>query len=243
MCLLGTDDHCWLSEVEKTNWLQIINSVLQGANKVAKLLSTGTSVVTHCSDGWDRTPQITSLVQFILDPYYRTFKGFQVLIEKEWVSFGHNFCDRVGHTRPKDPSHVSPIFLIFLDCIFQIMDQFPCSVEFNEQLLFFIMENVYACRFGNFLFNSEKQAKEYRKLQRTVSIWDCVNDESKKYKNLLYKENKYPLYPVCTLKRLKLWSFYTRYMPSFSKKESPDPVIWLALRNYRRSNASSSKIV
>ena len=37
-----------------------------------------TSVIVHCSDGWDRTAQLTALAMMFLDPYYRTLIGFQV---------------------------------------------------------------------------------------------------------------------------------------------------------------------
>lgn len=32
----------------------------------------GRPVLVHCSDGWDRTPQIVALAKILLDPYYRT---------------------------------------------------------------------------------------------------------------------------------------------------------------------------
>ena len=41
------------------------------------------SVVVHCSDGWDRTSQITSLAMLLLDPFYRTLQGFQVSVMKQ----------------------------------------------------------------------------------------------------------------------------------------------------------------
>lgn len=38
----------------------------------------GGSALVHCSDGWDRTAQLTSLSQLMMDPYYRTVEGFKV---------------------------------------------------------------------------------------------------------------------------------------------------------------------
>jgi myotubularin-related protein 10/11/12 len=40
---------------------------------------------------------VASLVQVILDPYWRSLRGFQTLIQKEWVVLGHPFCTRLAH--------------------------------------------------------------------------------------------------------------------------------------------------
>lgn len=52
--------------------------------------------MVHCSDGWDRTAQLVAISEVCLDPYYRTIEGFEVLVEKEWISFGHKFSHRCG---------------------------------------------------------------------------------------------------------------------------------------------------
>ncbi|KAL2923060.1 Phosphatidylinositol-3-phosphatase myotubularin-1 [Bienertia sinuspersici] len=80
-----------------SGWLIHVQSVLAGAAWIAaRIAKESASVLVHCSDGWDRTTQLVSLASLLLDPYYRTFKGFQALVEKDWLAFGHLFSDRIG---------------------------------------------------------------------------------------------------------------------------------------------------
>ena len=104
----------WLSSLEYTGWFQHVLLVLGGAVSVVKCVTSKespSSALVHCSDGWDRTSQLVSLAELLLDPYYRTLEGFEVLVEKEWLSFGHKFHDRLGVGRGGywDESETSPI--------------------------------------------------------------------------------------------------------------------------------------
>uniref|UniRef100_A0A2K5VS35 phosphatidylinositol-3,5-bisphosphate 3-phosphatase n=1 Tax=Macaca fascicularis TaxID=9541 RepID=A0A2K5VS35_MACFA len=119
------DEARWLSNVDGTHWLEYIRMLLAGAVRIADKIESGkTSVVVHCSDGWDRTAQLTSLAMLMLDSYYRTIKGFETLVEKEWISFGHRFALRVGHGNDNHAdADRSPIFLQFIDCVWQMTRQ------------------------------------------------------------------------------------------------------------------------
>jgi myotubularin-related protein 6/7/8 len=81
----------------KSGWLKHIAGILEGAGLIARQVGLQHShVLIHCSDGWDRTSQLSALSQLCLDPYYRTLEGFMVLVEKDWLSFGHMFRHRAG---------------------------------------------------------------------------------------------------------------------------------------------------
>ena len=73
------EDRGWYSALEGTRWLEHINLLMACTRKIVLSLQDGISVFTHCSDGWDRTSQLTSLPMLCLDPYYRTIEGIPLL--------------------------------------------------------------------------------------------------------------------------------------------------------------------
>uniref|UniRef100_A0A8D2ICH6 Myotubularin n=1 Tax=Urocitellus parryii TaxID=9999 RepID=A0A8D2ICH6_UROPR len=223
----NVEESHWLSSLESTHWLEHIKLVLTGAIQVADKVSSGkSSVLVHCSDGWDRTAQLTSLAMLMLDSYYRSIEGFEILVQKEWISFGHKFASRIGHG---DKNHAdadrSPIFLQFIDCVWQMSKQFPTAFEFNEQFLITILDHLYSCRFGTFLFNCESARERQKVTERTVSLWSLINVNKEKFKNPFYtKEINRVLYPVASMRHLELWvNYYIRWNPRI-KQQQPNPV-------------------
>ncbi|KAH9989088.1 protein-tyrosine phosphatase-like protein [Russula compacta] len=84
--------------LRRSGWLRHQAAILEGTLLIVRNIHVNHShVLIHCSDGWDRTSQLSAVSQLCLDPYYRTTRGFQVLIEKDFLSFGHRFLDRCGH--------------------------------------------------------------------------------------------------------------------------------------------------
>uniref|UniRef100_A0A8C2G8R5 phosphatidylinositol-3,5-bisphosphate 3-phosphatase n=1 Tax=Cyprinus carpio TaxID=7962 RepID=A0A8C2G8R5_CYPCA len=211
------DEPHWHSSIDATHWLEYIRLLLAGAVKIAdKVESSKSSVVVHCSDGWDRTAQLTSLAMLMLDSYYRTLRGFQVLLEKEWISFGHKFAARVGHG---DENHASsersPLFVQFIDCVWQMMRQFPAAFEFNELFLITILDHLYSCLFGTFLYNSDQERVEKALNSKTVSLWSYINSQPEDFTNPFYVNyENHVLYPLASLRHLELWvGYYVRWNP------------------------------
>lgn len=207
----------WLTNIDQTHWLEYIRLLLAGAVRIADRLESGkTSVVVHCSDGWDRTAQLSSLAMLMLDSHYRTLHGFQVLLEKEWISFGHKFASRVGHG---DQNHAnserSPLFIQFIDCVWQMTRQFPSAFEFNELFLITILDHVYSCLFGTFLYNSELERVNKEVQSTTVSLWSYINSQPEDFTNPFFVDYEHHvIYPLASVRHLELWAgYYVRWNP------------------------------
>ncbi|XP_055085248.1 myotubularin-related protein 1a isoform X1 [Periophthalmus magnuspinnatus] len=211
------DEAHWHSAIDQTHWLEYIKLLLAGAVKVADKLESGkTSVVVHCSDGWDRTSQLTSLAMLMLDSHYRTIQGFQVLVEKEWISFGHKFSSRVGHGEDNhSSSERSPLFVQFIDCVWQMTRQFPAAFEFNELFLITVLDHLYSCLFGTFLYNSEQERTAQEVQSKTISLWSYINSQPEDFTNPFFVDYEHHvLYPLVSSRHLELWTgYYARWNP------------------------------
>ncbi|XP_028652223.1 myotubularin-related protein 9 [Erpetoichthys calabaricus] len=200
----------WLSKLEASNWLTHVKEILTTACLAAQCIDReGASVLVHGTEGTDSTLQVTSLAQIILDPTCRTMRGFESLVEREWLQAGHPFhvrCAQSAYSNSK-PKLEAPVFLLFLDSVWQILRQFPCSFQFNEHFLIMLFEHAYASQFGTFLGNNAFDRVKLKLPEKTVSLWSWVNrpQELHKFLNPLYESNSLVIWPSVAPQSLLLW--------------------------------------
>ncbi|XP_072042296.1 myotubularin-related protein 9-like isoform X2 [Amphiura filiformis] len=200
----------WMSRLESSGWLSHVKEVLTTACLVAQCVDReSSSVLVHGTDGLDSTLQVTSLAQVILDPDCRTVRGFEALLEREWIQAGHPFASRCAKSAFSPGKHkfTGPVFLCFLDCVWQIYQQFPCSFEFNEQFLVMLFENAYASQFGTFLCNNESERHHLKLKDKTYSLWTFINRPQilQTYMNPLHQHNTAVIWPSVAPQSLTLW--------------------------------------
>jgi len=85
----------------EAGWIGHFERLMEGVRSIVGWMKDEHySVLVHCSDGWDRTAQLVSLVQICLHPETRTIDGLVWLIQREWLSAGHQFELRLAHHAP-----------------------------------------------------------------------------------------------------------------------------------------------
>uniref|UniRef100_V5HPT7 Putative phosphatidylinositol 3-phosphate 3-phosphatase myotubularin mtm1 n=1 Tax=Ixodes ricinus TaxID=34613 RepID=V5HPT7_IXORI len=168
--------------LEATRWLECLSGCLKVALGAARAMADkGRHVLLREQTGADLTCVVASLVQVLLDPYCRTQAGFQMLVDKEWVAGGHPFTDRLGHLGGVNgrAAEAAPVFLFFLDCVWQVARQFPSAFEFSETYLTNLWDCTHVGIYDAFLFNSNRQRRHARRTRAYRNVWDWSGPESR----------------------------------------------------------------
>uniref|UniRef100_A0A5G2QDE1 Myotubularin-related protein 12 n=1 Tax=Sus scrofa TaxID=9823 RepID=A0A5G2QDE1_PIG len=159
----------WFSLLESSSWLDIIRRCLKKAIEIIECLEAqNMNILLLEENASDLCCLVSSLVQVMMDPHCRTRFGFQSLVQKEWIMGGHCFLDRCNHLRQSDKEEV-PVFLLFLDCVWQLVHQHPPAFEFTETYLTVLSDSLYIPIFSTFFFNSPHQ-KDTNMHQRQLSL-------------------------------------------------------------------------
>ena len=163
-----------------------------------------------------------ALAQLLIDPYYRTIEGFAVLIEKDFISFGHRFRIRNGFFIDEEPrDQESPVFILFLDCVYQLLFQFPTEFEFSQVLLVFLADCQKDPIYGTFISNNELERKNSSIKEKTVSVWSEVLAENNKKRilNPFVKPSLVKIVPDFSGVNMKLWDEYFGRNAIYEEKE------------------------
>ncbi|KAL7722046.1 Myotubularin [Entamoeba marina] len=202
----GTTTQMILNTNEVQQWWKVTAAILSSAVKMCKYLENGESVLIHCTDGWDRTSQCSSICQLMIDSYYRTIQGFIILIEKDWKSFGHKFMTRAGVGMKSNPQN-SPVFHQFVECVYLLLKKYPTAFEFNEYFLLKLDDAIFASDFGTFLFDCEREREAAHVIDRCPSFWKYVFDNEHLFKNEAFEPTEAKLHED-GVPRFVLWEKY-----------------------------------
>ncbi|RMB90732.1 hypothetical protein DUI87_32997 [Hirundo rustica rustica] len=161
LCLPGAvAEEKWLSALEGTRWLEHVRTCLRKAVEVVSLLAgKRCSVVLQEPSDRDLNCLLASLVQLLGDPHARSLPGFQSLVQREWVAAGHPFPHRLGLLRRDSPREEAPVFLLFLDCTWQLLWQFPADFGFTEAFLLALHDSSFSPYFSTFRFSCQRQRR------------------------------------------------------------------------------------
>uniref|UniRef100_A0A3Q3FMP7 Myotubularin related protein 11 n=1 Tax=Labrus bergylta TaxID=56723 RepID=A0A3Q3FMP7_9LABR len=132
---VSVPDDKWLSTLESTHWLDYTRSCLRKASEVACLLRGGHLTVALQGESCDPDP---------------------VAIYRQKAHSTEPTCTLSIGLQTRG-SHRAPVFLLFLDCVWQLLSQYPSRFQLTGDFLLALHDSVHLPLFSSFLANCQRE--------------------------------------------------------------------------------------
>jgi len=204
VCMKNEDSNYFFKGLESSNWLLYVRTFIRGSRHIARTLKCDRySVLVVDESGRDISCLVVSLVLILSDEYFRTLAGFANLINKEWIAAGYafrsKFNSRHDTTTQTENAPFFPTFIMFLDCVHNIIQQYPVAFEFNTQFLVKIFDTLLSGRHSTFMFDCTKDFVEHfgeERQERMLSFWAAVGNSCELVNPLYGLKNKSAAIPI-----------------------------------------------
>ena len=144
-------DHSILNDID-TEYFKFLNTTLLTAKNLSEQLKEVHIHLALDTEN-DYSAVISSLINIFINPKNRTIEGLLETIHREFVLKGHSFKSRLN----RENYEIAPIFLGFLDAVYQLSVFNPDKFEFNERFLESLAFHSYSRRFADFMFDNERE--------------------------------------------------------------------------------------
>eukprot|EP01124_Arcella_intermedia_P029708 TRINITY_DN6356_c0_g1_i12.p1 TRINITY_DN6356_c0_g1~~TRINITY_DN6356_c0_g1_i12.p1 ORF type:complete len:1927 (+),score=345.99 TRINITY_DN6356_c0_g1_i12:34-5814(+) len=140
--------------IENTLWPLLLVQIYNALEKCSHLFRKGASLLIQGMNGDSAVSLVSSAIQLCFDPYFRTIEGFFILLFKEWQSA------RTSNSK------IWSELLLFMHFVSNLLTYNPQYFQFNEDLLTFLMEEIY----GTGLDTLKEDRSVFQELRRTSSV-------------------------------------------------------------------------
>ncbi|KAF1744502.1 hypothetical protein MXB_189 [Myxobolus squamalis] len=157
------------------HWGDTVQIFIRCANFAHNFMLNQQAAVIVCEQyGMDYTLVITSLVHVISRPFCRTLSGRKFVY--------------LNITKTHNESGSGPTFLLFLNCIYELLMMNMTCFEFTDKFLKNIYHHSFSSDYGNFLFDSPKDREEKKGCEFTLSLFSRlqVPENIKEYLNPIF---------------------------------------------------------
>ncbi len=165
-----------IDSIRKLAWHSLLAQYFEIAHDIADKILSGECVILQSGPATnDIDPVISSLVQIIIDPYYRTLDGFSVLVDKEWITSGYAFASR--------PTVAYPMFYLFCNCVWELQNLHRRDFGFNEHILIAYLDNIHSRQFTTFLFDSESDRLDFARGGASLFVYLANQDNQSPFRS------------------------------------------------------------